>query len=118
MIRHDAFGTSKAAIVAKKKVDKRLAKAFGRALKDVRERVEATQEELAEAVDVHRTYVGFLETGRRQPSLKIVFDMARGLGVRPTVLVDQVERHYYRVDERDDLLEAAEFNHKYGEPQK
>lgn len=100
--------------MAKKKVDKRLAKAFGRALKQIRERVDATQEELAEAVDVHRTYIGFLENGRRQPSLKIVFDLSRGLGIAPKVLVDRVESEYMKPDEYKTFLEAAESVEPWG----
>ena len=94
--------------MSKNKVDKRLATAFGTALRKTRKRLQVTQEELAEAAGFHRTYIGFLEQGRRQPSLKVVFDLARGLGLPPSYLVREVEQAYFGQQRYDHMLEAAE----------
>jgi transcriptional regulator with XRE-family HTH domain len=41
-----------------------------------------TQEEFAKKAGVHRTYLGEIETGVRNPSLKIIFQLARASKVR------------------------------------
>ncbi len=58
--------------------DLRLAKK----IKKVRKDKGLTQEELAAKVRVTSTYIGFLETGHRRPNLKMVYKIARALGVK------------------------------------
>ena len=50
-----------------------------------------SQEDLAEAADLHRTYVSGIERGVRNPTISVVSAIARGLGVSPDELlrVDQ-----------------------------
>ena len=40
-----------------------------------------SQERLAELAQMHRTYLGGIETARRNPSFKNLFRLARALGV-------------------------------------
>jgi len=40
-----------------------------------------TQKELAAAVGVHRTYIGAIERGERNPSIKCIARLARGFEV-------------------------------------
>jgi transcriptional regulator with XRE-family HTH domain len=40
-----------------------------------------SQERLAEEADIHRTYLGGIETARRNPSLRNLIRIARALGV-------------------------------------
>jgi transcriptional regulator with XRE-family HTH domain len=46
-----------------------------------------TQEELAHAADLHWTYVGQIERGERNATIKNVLKLARGLSVDPAQLV-------------------------------
>ena len=68
---------------------KTVAVAFGQVLRDCRDKVGLSQEELAGRADVDRTYVSLLERGRRQPSLEMLFKLSRALGVAPATLVSR-----------------------------
>lgn len=56
-------------------------KGFGRRLALVRKQKGITQEKLAELVEVHRTYIGFIEQGKRNPSIGNVYKIATALKV-------------------------------------
>lgn len=56
-------------------------KKFGKRLATIRKQKGVTQEKLAELVDVHRTYIGFIEAGKRNPSIGNVQKIARALKV-------------------------------------
>jgi transcriptional regulator with XRE-family HTH domain len=45
-------------------------KDFGKTIRFLRNQMEFTQEELAEKTGFHRTYIGQIERGERNPSLK------------------------------------------------
>jgi transcriptional regulator with XRE-family HTH domain len=47
-----------------------------------------TQEELAEAADLHSTFVSNVERGYRVPTVPTLIKLAAGLGVKPGTLVD------------------------------
>lgn len=63
--------------------------AFGRVLKEVRERKNLSQEELAFRSGISRTYPSLLERARRQPTLSVIISVAAGLDVRPDFLVNR-----------------------------
>jgi DNA-binding XRE family transcriptional regulator len=65
--------------------------AFGRRLRAVRDRREMSQDQLADATEVHPTAIGRLERGAREPRLTTILRLARGLEVRPGELVDGLE---------------------------
>ena len=54
---------------------------FGKRLKELREAKNLTQEDLADIVKVHQTYVGKIESGKCNPSLLLIFKFSRALGV-------------------------------------
>ena len=54
---------------------------FGRRLALVRKQKGMTQEGLAELVEVHRTYIGFIEQGKRNPSIGNIYKIATALKV-------------------------------------
>lgn len=60
----------------------RILKQVGKKIKKYREQKGYTQEELAEKIGVTPTYIGFIEQGLRNPSLKTADKIARVLGVK------------------------------------
>jgi transcriptional regulator with XRE-family HTH domain len=50
-----------------------------------------SQERLAELAQMHRTYLGGIETARRNPSFKNLFRLARALGVSLSQLFETVK---------------------------
>lgn len=65
---------------------------FGRAVRTLREEADYSQESFADAIGVHRTYMGTLERGRGNPSLEIIAKIARGLGISLAELFEAVDR--------------------------
>ena len=54
---------------------------LGRRVRERRTVQGLSQEALALRADIHRTYIGSLETGLRNPSLDTLVRLARGLGL-------------------------------------
>jgi DNA-binding XRE family transcriptional regulator len=55
---------------------------LGRRIQKIRKEVDLTQEKLAERVGVTTTFIGYVETGYRKPNLKMIYKIARALGVK------------------------------------
>jgi transcriptional regulator with XRE-family HTH domain len=66
----------------------RLLLAFGEKLRAERESRNLSQEALAEIANVHRTHLGALELGLREPHLAMLLILADGLGVSPNALLE------------------------------
>ncbi len=75
------------------KQSERLQAAFGKAMRDARMTLGISQEELAARADLHRTYVGDIERGKRNLSLVNMAKVAEALGKRLSDLVREMERH-------------------------
>jgi ribosome-binding protein aMBF1 (putative translation factor) len=56
---------------------------FGRALREVRERVGVSQESLAHDIDMSRRYLSGIERGEANPTLDQIVRLSEGLGVEP-----------------------------------
>ena len=52
---------------------------LGKSLKKYRLENKLTQEQLAEVVGIHPTYVGKLECGKNNPSTKMLYKLSRAL---------------------------------------
>lgn len=66
-------------------------RAFGLAVRGLRNERGVSQERLAELAGLHRTYVGDVERGERNVSLVNIQRLARALGVRMADLLDRAE---------------------------
>lgn len=55
---------------------------FGEAVRKKRRAAELSQEELAEKLGIHRTYMSFIERGIRNPSLIMIFKISRALKIK------------------------------------
>jgi transcriptional regulator with XRE-family HTH domain len=70
--------------------------ALGSAIRQLRERAELSQEELADRAGLSRAWVSEVESGRKSPMWRTVEQLADGLGVRMidiTALVEALDRH-------------------------
>ncbi len=56
-------------------------KEFGKRVRELRKEMRLSQEELAERANLHHTYIGGVERGERNPSLKSIKKIADALGV-------------------------------------
>ena len=55
--------------------------AFGRAVRELRTRRGYSQEVLGQHANVHRNYVGAVERGEINPTLRVVLKLVRGLDI-------------------------------------
>ena len=66
--------------------------AFSRTLRAWRERNGLTQEELARKVGTSTSYIGYLEAGRRMPTLGTFLTLAKALHVEPIEMLGETCR--------------------------
>ncbi|HEY2402671.1 MAG TPA: helix-turn-helix transcriptional regulator [Steroidobacteraceae bacterium] len=67
----------------------KVAVAFGRVLREARKAKGLSQEELAGEAEFDRTYPSLLERGLRTPTLTVVIQLAKVLGVTAAWLVNK-----------------------------
>ena len=65
-------------------------KKFGERFRTLRKHAGLSQEELAAACGLHRTYVGAVERGERNISLLNIVQFARALRVKPANLLEGI----------------------------
>lgn len=65
--------------------------AFGERVRELRLAVELSQEGLADASGLHRTYISSLERGQRNVGLDNIVILAKTLGVSPSALLEGTE---------------------------
>ena len=63
--------------------------AFGQAIRRFRARSRLSQEELADLTGIHRTYIGGIERGERNPTLLMIHRLAKALGIKIAQLFDE-----------------------------
>ena len=69
------------------KSDPRL-RVFGKRVRELRLERRLSQEKLAELAELHRNYVGGIERGERNVALLNILKLARGLRIKPSLLLD------------------------------
>lgn len=67
-------------------------RAFGRALREAREKASVSQEALALDSGYHPTYISMLERGLYSPSLRTIFSLAKALKLSPVVLMERTHK--------------------------
>lgn len=67
-------------------------RAFGTAVKRHRKKLGLSQETLADRAHLHRTYLGSVERGERNVSLKNIVLIASALRISPSELLGDAER--------------------------
>jgi transcriptional regulator with XRE-family HTH domain len=60
---------------------------FGRTVRLLREARGLSQEDFADRIAIHRTYIGGIERGERNPTLLTIARIAEALGVPPWKLL-------------------------------
>ena len=65
---------------------------FGRVIRALRTDADYSQESFADAIGVHRTYMGTIERGKGNPSLDVIAKIAKGLGLSLPELFQAVDR--------------------------
>jgi transcriptional regulator with XRE-family HTH domain len=68
-----------------------LQRQFGKLIKRRREAAGLTQEVLADAAGVHRTYISLLERGMRAPTIEVVRLLAKALRTTMTSIIAELE---------------------------
>ncbi|TSC86268.1 MAG: MunI regulatory protein [Microgenomates group bacterium Gr01-1014_7] len=63
-------------------------KKFGKRLAEIRNKKNITQEKFAFEIGVDRTYISYIERGERNPSLYVLWKMAKHLKVSLSELTD------------------------------
>ena len=66
-------------------------KAFGQALREIREGRKLSQERLALEAQFDRTYVSLIERGIKSPTIRAVVRLAEVLKVRPSQVLQRME---------------------------
>lgn len=67
--------------------DKTIISAFSQVLREARTEKGCSQEQLAYEAGVDRTFISMLETGKRQPTLSVIFALAVALNQRPEEII-------------------------------
>lgn len=66
--------------------------AVGAALRELRRQKGLTQESLALAAEVERTYVSLIERGKNSPSARMLFKLCGILDTTPSALLAEAEK--------------------------
>lgn len=61
---------------------------LGKCIRHHREALGISQETFAEEVNLHRTYIGSIERGERNLSLRNIVKIAKALGIKPSELFE------------------------------
>lgn len=72
-----------------KKID--VCSKFGQKIRELRQSNDLSQEALADKANIHRTYIGGIERGERNPTLTTIHRLANALSVDPFELLKDNE---------------------------
>lgn len=66
---------------------KQILEKFGQKMQKVRQLKGITQEELAATLGMHRTYIGLIERGERNPTIRTLYKIAKALKISASELL-------------------------------
>lgn len=70
--------------------------AFGIVLRELRKKAEFSQENLAFEAGIDRNYVSLIELGRNQPTICVIFKLAKALNTEPSKMIKMTEVKCYK----------------------
>lgn len=70
---------------------------IGKTLKALRLKQGLSQEDLAHECSVDRSYISMIEVGRNEPSVTKIFDLCKGLKIKPSDFFKVVEAEYQKL---------------------
>lgn len=65
--------------------------AFGQVIRELRKANQLSQEKLADLSTLDRSFISLLESGKKQPSLITIFQLAKALNISPSQVLIHVE---------------------------
>ena len=74
---------------------------IGKTIKAIRIKQGLSQEDLAHECNVDRSYISMIEVGRNEPSVTKIFDLCKGLRIKPSAFFKLVEGEYEKMREQD-----------------
>lgn len=66
--------------------------AFGLVLRRLRKQAGLSQEQLALEAEIERNFVSLIERGVNQPTIRVIFKLAKALGTTPSRIMVEVEK--------------------------
>ncbi|WP_055109480.1 helix-turn-helix domain-containing protein [Paenibacillus ihumii] len=73
---------------------------IGKTVKAIRIKQGLSQEDLAHECGVDRSYISMIEVGRNEPSVTKIFDLCKGLRIKPSDFFKLVEVEYEKLREQ------------------
>ena len=67
--------------------------AIAKTISKLRLKASLSQEDLADAAGIHRTYVSQIERGLKSPTLHVFIKIARALNVKPSAIMHLAEEN-------------------------
>ncbi|MGN7764173.1 helix-turn-helix domain-containing protein [Paenibacillus sp. 22594] len=74
---------------------------IGKTVKAIRITRGLSQEDLAHECNVDRSYISMIEVGRNEPSVTKIFDLCKGLKIKPSDFFKLVEVEYEKAQENE-----------------
>lgn len=66
---------------------------FGKVIRTLREEMQISQEKFALKIGVDRSYYATIESGKHSVTLNKIEDIAKGLGINMSKIIDLVEKY-------------------------
>lgn len=70
---------------------------IGKTVRALRIKQGLSQEDLAHVCGVDRSYISMIEVGRNEPSVTKIFDLCKGLKIKPSDFIKLVESEHAKI---------------------